>query len=114
MSRRTQRVNELLRQELSWLLTKEMNDPRLPVLVSITMVDVSADLRHAKVFISIMGEAEEKRTAVAMLQSATGFLQRELKPRLVLRFVPHLSFHLDNSIEEGNRMLQVMDNIDQS
>ena len=114
MSRRTQRINELLRQELSWLLAKEMNDPRLPLLVTITHVEVAADLRYARVFVSIMGSDEEKRSVVRILQAAAGFLQRSLKPRLALRYVPGLSFRLDESIEEGARMLQTMDRLDSS
>ena len=113
MSRRTQRINELLRQELSWLLAKDMNDPRLPVLVTITMVDVSSDLRYAKVYVSVMGNNDERRIAVEMLQSATGFLHRELKSRLALRYVPQLSFFKDDSIALGTRMLQIMDNLQQ-
>lgn len=111
MSRRTQRINELLRQELSWLLAKEMKDPRLPLLVTITRVEVATDLRYARVFVSIMGSDEEKGSAMKMLQAAAGFLHRSLKPRLTLRYVPDLSFHLDESIEEGARMLQIMDRL---
>ena len=111
MSRRTDRVNELLRKELSWLLTNEMNDPRLPLLVTITRVGIAADLRHASVFVSIMGSDEEKRSAVRMLQAATGFLRRSLRPRLVLRHVPNLSFQLDETIESDERMLQLMDEL---
>ena len=109
MSRRTERVNELLRKELSWLLAKEMNDPRLPLLVTITSVDISADLRQAKISISIMGDGEEKLATVRILQAASGFLRKELKPRLTLRHVPALLFQLDESIEEGAHMLQIMD-----
>ena len=112
MSRRTERVGELLREELSWLLAREMSDPRLPLLVTITRVNVSADLRQAKVFVSIMGSDEEKRSAMKVLQAAVGFLWRALKPRLTLRYVPGLSFQLDESIEEGTRMLQIMDKLD--
>ncbi len=112
MNRRTQRVSELLRKELSWLFAKEMNDPRLPTLVSITMVEVSADLRHAKVFISVMGDNQEKGSTLEMLKSATGFLRRELKPRLDLRYVPQLTFRQDDSIEQGTGMLQKIDGLD--
>ena len=112
MNRRAQRVSELLRKELSWLFTKEMNDPRLPMLVSITLVEVSADLRHAKVFVSFLGDSQEKRSALEMLESATGFLRRELKPRLDLRFVPQLTFRQDNSIEQGIIMFQKIDDLD--
>jgi ribosome-binding factor A len=112
MNRRTQRIGELLRKELSWLLAKEMNDPRLPTLVSITLVEVSGDLRRAKVFVSVMGDSQEKRSTLEMLNSAARFLQRELKPLLDLRVVPHLTFRQDNSIEQGIIMLQKLDGLD--
>ena len=111
MSRRTQRVNELLRTELSWLLSNAMHDPRLPLLVSITRVDASVDLRHAWVHVSVMGEDEEKKAAVKMLQAAAGFLHRELMPRVELRYVPALTFQLDESIEQGARTLQALDQL---
>ncbi|MEE8443340.1 MAG: 30S ribosome-binding factor RbfA [Dehalococcoidia bacterium] len=111
MRRRTQRVNELLRHELSWLLATEMNDPRLPTLVTITHVEVTADLRFARVFVSFMGTDEEKKSAMEMLNAATGFLRRGLKPKLTLRHVPGLSFQLDESIEKGTRLLQILDGI---
>ena len=111
MSRRIERVNELIRKELSSLLATEMNDPRLPLLVSVTHVDVSADLRQAKVYVSVMSHDEEKRSTVELLQKASGFLHRELKARVALRYVPVLSFHLDESIEKGLQMLQFMDNV---
>ena len=111
MSRRTDRVNELLRKELSWLMANEMNDPRLPLLVTITRVGIAGDLRHASVFVSIMGNNDEKRSAIRMLQAATGFLRRSLRPRLTLRHVPNLSFQLDETIESDERMLQIMDEL---
>ena len=109
MSRRLERINELLRQELSQLLARELNDPRIPLLVTVTRVETSADLRHARVHISVMGASEEQRTAVDTLQSAAGFLQRELRPRLTLRFVPVLNFKLDHSIQEGARILRAIE-----
>jgi len=111
MSRRTERIGELLRKELSSLLANEMSDPRLPLMVSITHVDVSADLRLARVFVSIMGSNEEKHFAVKLLRGAAGFLIWELRPRLSLRYIPELSFELDQSIEEGARLLNLMDNL---
>ena len=111
MSRRLEQVNGLLRQEISRLVAQELSDPRLPLLVTITRVATSADLRSARVYVSIMGSGEEKRTAVATLQSAAGFLQRTLRPRLTLRYVPTLSFRLDESIEEGARMLRAIEEL---
>ncbi len=111
MSRRLERVNELLRQELSNLVARELSDPRLSLLLTITRVETSADLRSARVFVSVMGDEEEKNTAVSTLQSAAGFLRRALRPRLLLRYVPSLTFRLDESIEEGARMLKAIEEL---
>ena len=109
MTRRTERVGELLRKELSWVLANQMADPRLPILVSITRVEISNDLRRAKAFVSVMGTEDDQRSTMQMLQSAARFIQRELKPKLTLRYVPTLTFQLDRSMEEGARMLSIMD-----
>lgn len=109
MTRRTERVGELLRKEVSWVLANQMADPRLPTLVSITNVEISADLRRAKVFVSVMGTEDDQRSTMQMLQSAARFIQRELKPKLTLRYVPVLTFQLDRSLEEGARLLSIMD-----
>ena len=111
MSRRLERVNELLRQEISQLVARELSDPRVPLLVTITRVDTSVDFHHARVYISVMGDSDEKRVAVATLQSAAGFLRRMLGPRLTMRYNPTLSFRLDESIEEGDRMLRAIEEL---
>ena len=109
MTRRTERVGELLRKEVSWVIANQMADPRLPTLVSITNVEIASDLRRAKVFVSIMGTEDDRRSAMEMLQSAARFIQRELKPKLTLRYVPALTFQQDRSLEEGARLLNIMD-----
>ena len=114
MSRRTERVNELIRKELSLVLASEVNDPRLPLLVTITSVSVSRDMRYARVSVSIMGTREEKLSAIGMLQSASRFLQRRLYPRLALRYVPSLNFQLDESIEESMRMFEAIEKLQTS
>ena len=111
MSRRLERVNELLRHELSQLVAQELHDPRIPVLVTITRVESSVDLRYARVYISVMGDSVEKRETMDALHSAAGFLRRTLKPRLVMRHIPILSFRLDESIEEGSRMLRAIEEL---
>ena len=81
-------------------------------MVSITRVDVSVDLHHANVYVSIMGSNEQKRSGMKTLKDASGFLHRTLRPRLALRYVPDLSFQLDESIEAGDRMLRIMNDLD--
>jgi len=107
-TRRIARINELIREEISKLLLREIRDPRLKGLISVTEVDTSLDLRHAKVFVSVMGSEEEKRQTEEGLAAASGFLRRGLSGRLSLRYIPELSFHMDDSIERGNRLLELI------
>ena len=105
MSRRTSRVSELLRKEISDLVQRDLKDPRLDgTFVSITEVKVSPDLRTADVFVSHLGSTEERDDALAGLQSAIPFLERELRRRLRMRRTPSLRFQFDPSIERGARL----------
>ena len=104
-SRRTERVNVLLRQKLSEIISREMKDPRLSPIITIVHVGVSRDLRHAKVFTSVLGSHKESKAAVETLNAASGFLRRELTERLALKTVPFLSFVSDDSIEKGTYLL---------
>lgn len=106
MSRRTEKVNVLLRQKLSEIITLEMKDPRLTPMVTITEVGVTRDLKRAKVFTSVLGSSEEGKAAVDALNAASGFLRRELLARLSMKNVPFLSFVADDSIQKGSYLLQ--------
>ena len=111
MPRRTDRVNELLRQEISSLLALQIKDPRLRGVISITRVATTADLRSAHVFLSVIGDLEAKRNALAGIRSAASFIRHELRPRLTLRNVPFLTFDLDEAAEESLHVLGLMDNL---
>jgi ribosome-binding factor A len=111
MVHRIERVNQLIRQEISELLRREVKDPRLDNLVSITQVDTSADLKYAKVFVSRMVSEEEKTEILNTLIAASGFLHNELIKRLTLRHVPELDFRWDDSIEKGARILELIDKV---
>ena len=111
MSRRIDRINELLRQEISQLLARQIKDPRLHGVITITQVDVSNDLRNARVFLSVMGDSTAKQSALEGVQSAAAFIRRELRGRLTLRYTPFLSFALDDSLDQGNQILRLMDTI---
>lgn len=111
MSRRIDRINGLLRQEISQLLSRQIKDPRLAGVVSITQVETSGDLRTARVFLSVLGDHTAKQTALEGIQSAAAFLRHELRDRLTLRYVPLLHFVLDDSIERTDHLLQIMDRI---
>lgn len=111
MTRRTERISSLLRQEISELLQSQVNDPRLSSFISVTKVLVSPDLRHAKVLVSILGTEEQKNEVLSGFAAASGFLRRELAHRLVLRRIPELSFHADDSIERGARVLKLINQL---
>ncbi|MBN1504732.1 MAG: 30S ribosome-binding factor RbfA [Candidatus Eisenbacteria bacterium] len=106
-SQRVARVGEVLRYELSELVRLRVKDPRLG-FVTITHVEVSADLRHAKVHVSSLGTPEEASRSIEVLSGAAGFLRSELFKRVRLRFIPELSFKIDRSIEHSVRISQVL------
>jgi ribosome-binding factor A len=111
MSRRTERVNELIRQELSEMILHELRDPRLDGLISITRVEVSPDLYNARVHVSVMSETADQVDAIKALNAAAGFMHKELVHRLDMRRVPFLTFQLDKSIEEGAAVLAQIDEV---
>jgi len=112
MNRRTERVNDLLRQELDSLLRHQAKDPRLDSLWSITDVEVSRDLRHAKVFVSVLGTDEEAESTLTGMNAARNYLRRELSRRLnTMHHVPEIAFKRDTSIERGVRMGAMLDEI---
>jgi ribosome-binding factor A len=113
MSRRSERLEDQIREDLSEMLQREVTDPRLSngAIISITNVALSEDLRYARAYISILGSDEQAREAFKGIRHATGYLRRGLAQRLTLRFVPELSFELDASLTRGARVLQLLNEI---
>lgn len=111
MQHRIERVNSLIRRELSYLLQRQIKDPRIDASVTVTEVVTSPDLKFAKVFVSRIGDEEQKREALAALASASGYLRRELAKSLKLRFTPLLNFQWDDSIEHGDRLSRLIDEV---
>lgn len=109
---RQEKLGELFALELSDLLRTRLKDPRVG-FASITHVEVSGDLRHAKVFVSVMGTPEEQVATIKTLKHAAGFLRHELASRITLRYMPELAFKLDNSIAEGAHVLELIHQIEQ-
>ncbi|UVE17064.1 30S ribosome-binding factor RbfA [Pseudomonas sp. LS44] len=103
---RTQRIGDQMQRELSQLIRREIKDPRLG-LVTITAVDVSRDVGHAKIFITVMGQ-DESAEAIAqnlkVLNDASGFLRMQLGKAMKLRSVPNLHFHYDESVMRGTHL----------
>jgi ribosome-binding factor A len=108
---RQEKLGELIAAELSDLLRTRVKDPRVG-FASITRVEMSGDLRYAKVFVSVMGDSEEQKETMKGLKNANGFLRHELASRLTLRFMPQLVFKLDHSIEEGSRILELINKVE--
>ncbi|MCS7246065.1 MAG: 30S ribosome-binding factor RbfA [Thermomicrobium sp.] len=106
-SYRQERLAEFLRDEISSIIQRELRDPRLG-FVSVTRVEMSPDLRHARVFVSVLGSAEEQETAVRALQGAAGFIKRLLAPHLHTRHIPELHFKLDRSLEHAERVARLL------
>ena len=109
MAHRIERVNSIIRQEISQLLQRQVKAPRLGNFIAVTEVSTSADLKHANVFVSRIGSKEEKQEMLSVPTSASGFFRNELAKRLKLRRIPELSFKEDNSIEQGDRLLWLID-----
>jgi ribosome-binding factor A len=102
-----ERVDELLRQEIGRILARDVADPRVG-FATVTGVETTPDLQHARVRISVIGGAEERAATLAALARATGYVRRELALRLRLRRIPALQIVLDDAAERGTRVLQII------
>lgn len=111
MSRRIERLNSMIRRDVSELLRYEVKDPRVSGVVSVTRVNTSNDVQHARVYVSVYGTLREKEDTIVALQSAAGFIRRQLRGRLETRHVPVLRFILDDTLTEGNQMLELLDSL---
>ena len=111
MSHRIERVNNLIRREISELIQRQIKDPRLDVFVTVTEVNTSPDLKYAKVFVSCINGKQEEQKVLKVLSSAAGFLRTELSRNIRLRRIPELSFHWDDSIEHGDHILRLIDQV---
>jgi ribosome-binding factor A len=110
-TRRQQRVAEQVRHELSQMIEHEVNDPRL-VMINLTDATISPDLRDANIYVSSLQGETVRDEVLAGLEAAHGFLRRGLGDRLKLRVVPKLHFHWDKSLETGDRISQLIDQIE--
>lgn len=107
---RPTRVAELLQSEIADLLLRQLKDPRLS-MATISRVDVSADLREARVYVSRVGDENEQKETMAGFVRATGFIRSQLGKRLKLRYAPNLTFLLDTAIADGVRISRLLHNL---
>lgn len=98
---RINRISEEVKRELSDIIMNDLKDPRITGMISIVNLKVTRDLRYAKVYISIYGSDEDKKNAIDGLRNAAGFLRKEIGRRVQLRYTPELIFEMDDSIEQG-------------
>ena len=106
-----ERVNSLIRQAMSEMLQRQVKDPRLGNFISITAVSTSSDMKHAKVYVSCVQGEEDRQEILGVLASAAGFFRREMAENLRLRRVPELTFQWDDSIERGDQVLRLIDQV---
>jgi ribosome-binding factor A len=112
VSERTKQLDELLRQEIAEIVTREVGDPRIG-FVTITNVETSRDLRHALVWVSVIGQPAERDATIAALGRAMPFVRRELGRRLRLKRIPDLHVRLDDTAERGTRVLRLLHDLEE-
>jgi ribosome-binding factor A len=106
--RRLDRLNSLLKEVISDVIRTEVKNPHLSPLFTVTEVDITKDLQHAKVYISVIGSKQEKTKTLAILQSAAGFIRSIATKQIVIRYFPELTFLLDESLEKQIHMEELL------
>jgi len=106
--KRSERLGEMIQKEISDILHRRIKDPRVDGLCTVMKVDVSEDLRHAKVSVSVMGTEQQQKNTLIGLKNASGFIRREIGHRIELRYTPELTFILDKSVEYGIQIDQLI------
>jgi ribosome-binding factor A len=111
MTARTDRIDELFRQEIGAILSREIADPRVG-FATVTSVETAPDLRHAKVFVSVIGQEADRRATLSALGRAMPFVRHELGKRLHLKRIPEFHLELDDTLERGTRVLHLLDELE--
>ena len=109
--KRINRISEEVRKTVSELLTTEIKDPRINPMTTVTKVEVTRDLSFANIYVSVLGDEKDKEDTLEGLESAKGFIRKEIGNRVDLRYVPEPIFHLDESIERGIYMSKLIDKV---
>lgn len=104
---RVQRVGEQIKKELSFLFAKELKDPRIG-FVTITAVEMTGDLQQAKVFLSVLGDDQQKEDTLKAIDKASGFIRSSIGKKVRLRLTPELIFHFDHSLEYGSHIEKLL------
>jgi ribosome-binding factor A len=112
MTQRTQRIDELLRQEIGEIFRRDVDDPRIG-FATITDVETAPDLRHARMSVSVIGQPEERKATLAAMGRAMPFVRHELGKRLRLKRIPEFHLELDDTVERGTRVLQLLSELEE-
>jgi len=112
-SHRLERINTQIKREISEVIQQHLRDPRLTDFIGVTEVSTSPDLKHAKVYISSIGGVKESEQVLAALNSASGMVRSSLAKSMKMRFTPQLHFTWDTSIEHGDRILRLIDQVEE-
>lgn len=109
--KRTDRLNSLLKEVISEVIRRDVQNPHVNELMSITRVDITKDLHYAKVYVSVIGSDTEKQETLAALNSAAGFIAVNSSKKVVMRYFPTLTFKLDDSVDKHFRIESLLDKI---
>ncbi|MCB1112010.1 MAG: 30S ribosome-binding factor RbfA [Chlamydiales bacterium] len=110
---RTDRLNSLLREVISDVIRRDVKNQMLTQLLTVTRVDISKDLRHAKVYVSVIGSDAEKNETIAILQAASGFIAVSSSKKVVMRHFPELLFRLDDSVDKHMRVEELLKQVNE-
>jgi len=105
------RISEEIKREVSDIIQNELKDPRVTGLISVTKAVATKDMRYAKIYVSIMADAEEQKSILQGLKNAAGFIRKEVGQRINIRYTPEIIFELDNSIEYGIKISNILKQI---
>lgn len=108
---RTDRLNSLLKEVISEVIRRDVRNPHVNELMTITRVEITKDLHYAKVYVSVIGTEEEKASTLEALQTAAGFIAVNASKKVVMRYFPALTFKLDDSVEKHMRIEQLLNQI---
>lgn len=110
---RTDRLNSLLKEVISEVIKREVRNPHISELVTVTRVQITKDLHHAKVYVSVIGTEQEKKATLEALTSAAGFIAVHSSHKVVMRYFPELSFKLDDSVDKHMRIEELLGKINE-
>lgn len=109
--KRTDRLNSLLREVISEVIKRDVRNPQVSELLTITRVQITPDLHYAKVYVSVMGPEQSKKSTLDALNTAAGYIAVQSSHKVVMRYFPELKFYLDDSVDKQMRLEELMNNI---